>query len=189
MSKNDEVKSTSERGEPKLTDKQKRFVEEYLVDLNATQAAIRAGYSEKTAYSIGVENLRKPEIKKAIDEAQNKRSERTQLTQDEVIADLRELRDICMGRKPVRVTEVVKNNQKGTALPVQVEIFALEPTGAGKALDLLGKHLGMFSQKVEVSGDLHIEQRAELNLSGLDINELELLEKLLEKGNLEQDSD
>lgn len=47
----------------------------------------------------------------------------------------------------------------------------------------------MFSQKVEVSGDLHIEQRTELNLSGLDINELEQLEKLLEKGNLEQDSD
>ena len=94
-----------------------------------------------------------------------------------------------MGRKPVRVTEVVKNNQNGTALPVQVEIFALEPTGASKALDLLGKHLGMFSQKVEVSGDLHIEQRAELNLSGLDVNELEQLEKLLEKGNLEQDSD
>ena len=54
---------------------------------------------------------------------------------------------------------------------------------------MLGKHLGMFSQKVEVSGDLHIEQRTELNLSGLDINELEQLEKLLEKGNLEQDSD
>lgn len=143
-------KSTS-KGVVKLTDKQKRFIEEYLVDLNATQAAIRAGYSERTAYSIGVENLRKPEIKKAIDEAQNKRSERTQLTQDEVIADLRELRDICMGRKPVRVTEVVKNNQNGTALPVQVEIFALEPTGAGKALDLLGKHLGMFKDKLDVT--------------------------------------
>ncbi|WP_233113697.1 terminase small subunit [Aggregatibacter actinomycetemcomitans] len=189
MSKKDEVKSTSGRGESKLRDKQKRFIEEYLIDLNATQAAIRAGYSKDTAKEIGYENLTKPHIQQAIAEAQNKRAERTQLTQDEVIADLRELRDICMGRKPVRVTEVVKNNQEGTARPVQVEIFALEPTGAGKALDLLGKHLGMFSQKVEVSGDLHIEQRTELNLSGLDINELEQLEKLLEKGNSEQDSD
>lgn len=51
-----------------LTPKQARFVDEYLVDFNATQAAIRAGYSEKTAYSIGWENLRKPEIKKAISE-------------------------------------------------------------------------------------------------------------------------
>lgn len=54
-----------------LTDKQQRFVDEYLIDLNATQAAIRAGYSEKTAYSVGHENLKKPEIQKAIQEAQN----------------------------------------------------------------------------------------------------------------------
>ena len=53
-----------------LTPKQQRFVEEYLIDLNATQAAIRAGYSEKTAYSVGHENLKKPEIQKAIQEAQ-----------------------------------------------------------------------------------------------------------------------
>jgi len=55
-----------------LTPKQQRFVEEYLIDLNATQAAIRAGYSEKTAYSVGHENLKKPEIQKAIEEAQGK---------------------------------------------------------------------------------------------------------------------
>lgn len=53
-----------------LTDKQRRFVEEYLVDLNATQAAIRAGYSKKTAGQIGDENLRKPEIAKAVQEEQ-----------------------------------------------------------------------------------------------------------------------
>ena len=50
----------------KLTAKQARFVSEYIIDFNATQAAVRAGYSEKTAYSIGTENLRKPEIEKAI---------------------------------------------------------------------------------------------------------------------------
>ena len=74
------------RGE--LTDKQKRFVEEYLVDLNATQAAIRAGYSEQTAYSIGQRLLKKVEVQEAIQQAQNKRSERTQITQDEVIRRL-----------------------------------------------------------------------------------------------------
>ena len=68
-------------------------------------------------------------------------------------------------------------------------MFVFEPTSANKALELLGKHLGMFTQKMELSGDLHIEQRAELNLSGLSIDELEQLEKLLAKGNPEQDSD
>ena len=51
-----------------MTEKQKRFVDEYLIDLNATQAAVRAGYSAKSAYSIGTENLKKPEIERAIEE-------------------------------------------------------------------------------------------------------------------------
>ncbi|MFV1536942.1 terminase small subunit [Phaeobacter sp. JH204B] len=72
----------------KLTPKQKRFVEEYLVDLNATQAAIRAGYSAKTAHSVGHENLRKPEIAKALKDAQSKRSDRTEITQDRVLQEL-----------------------------------------------------------------------------------------------------
>lgn len=69
----------------KLTPKQQRFVEEYLVDLNATQAAIRAGYSEKTAKVIGHENLTKPDIAAAIESAQKKLSERTEITQDMVL--------------------------------------------------------------------------------------------------------
>lgn len=71
-----------------LTAKQERFVAEYLIDLNATQAAIRAGYSVKTAHSVGHENLKKPEIAKAIQEAQAKRSERTEITQDRVLQEL-----------------------------------------------------------------------------------------------------
>lgn len=86
-----------------LTDKQRRFVDEYLVDLNATQAAIRAGYSQKTAGQIGEQNLKKLEIAAAIQNAQAARAKRTEVTQDEVIKDLRELRDICMGRKPARL--------------------------------------------------------------------------------------
>ena len=76
-----------------LTDKQQRFVEEYLVDLNATQAAIRAGYSEETARAIGCENLTKPDIADAITEAMAARSKRVQVTADEV---LRELVDVAM---------------------------------------------------------------------------------------------
>lgn len=71
-----------------LTEKQARFVAEYLVDLNATEAAKRAGYSEKTAYSIGFENLRKPDIQEAIAEAMDARAKRTGITQDRVLQEL-----------------------------------------------------------------------------------------------------
>lgn len=71
-----------------LTPKQERFVQEYLIDLNATQAAIRAGYSQRTASSIGEENLRKPEISAAIQAAKEARSERTHITQDRVLQEL-----------------------------------------------------------------------------------------------------
>ncbi len=68
-----------------LSPKQKRFVEEYLVDLNATQAAIRAGYSVRTATETGYDNLRKPQIAEAIEERQRDRSVRTEITQDMVL--------------------------------------------------------------------------------------------------------
>ncbi len=72
----------------KLTPRQARFVEEYLIDLNATQAAIRAGYSKKTAFVIGYENLTKPYISAAIAEAQAKRLERVTVSQDDVVKGL-----------------------------------------------------------------------------------------------------
>jgi phage terminase small subunit len=75
-------------GDVALTEKQARFVAEYLVDLDATKAAKRAGYSEKTAYSIGFENLRKPEIQEAIQTAMDARSKRTEITQDMVLQEL-----------------------------------------------------------------------------------------------------
>ena len=72
----------------KLTSKQKRFCEEYLIDLNATQAAIRAGYSKKTARSIGNENLTKPDVQNHLRELQNKVQERNEITIDEVVNEL-----------------------------------------------------------------------------------------------------
>ena len=71
-----------------MTKKQKRFIEEYLIDLNATQAAIRAGYSSDTAYSIGNENMKKPEIKACIDKAMAERSRRTGVNADRVLMEL-----------------------------------------------------------------------------------------------------
>ena len=71
-----------------MTKKQKRFVEEYLIDLNATKAAIRAGYSPRTAKQIGQENLTKPDLQAAIDRAMAERSRRTGINQDRVIQEL-----------------------------------------------------------------------------------------------------
>ncbi|OOF47925.1 terminase [Rodentibacter genomosp. 1] len=153
MTKKDEVKSTS-KCVGRLTDKQQRFVEEYLVDLNATQAAIRAGYKAENARQIGSENLSKPDIQEAIQIAKDKRSERVQISQDDVLRDLLEVRDICMGRKSVVLTDVVKNAQEGTVNAIDNPVFVFEPTSANKALELLGKHLGMFKDRVDLtSGD------------------------------------
>lgn len=78
----------SEAWENELTAKQRAFVREYLIDLNATQAAIRAGYSEKTARSIGDENLSKPDIAAAIEAAMKIRADRTDITADRVLKEL-----------------------------------------------------------------------------------------------------
>lgn len=72
----------------KLTEKQKLFVACYLIHLNASKAALEAGYSEKTAFRIGAENLQKPAIKKAIDQGIKERSKRIKLNQDMVISEL-----------------------------------------------------------------------------------------------------
>lgn len=71
-----------------MTPKQQRFVQEYLIDCNATQAAIRAGYSEKTAYSIGQENLNKPEIADAIEAANKASAEEAGITRDRILRGL-----------------------------------------------------------------------------------------------------
>ena len=109
-----------------LTPKQQRFVEEYLIDLNATQAAIRSGYSEKTAKSVGHENLTKPDIAKAIQEARESLSNKTQLTVDMVVNGLlKEAQDYA----------------DGSTQSARVSAWAH-----------LGKHLGMFKDKIEHTG-------------------------------------
>lgn len=86
---------------PKLTDKQKEFVRQYLVDLNATQAAIRAGYSVKTAYRQGADLLQKTSIREAIEKAQAKRARRVEVTQDYVLSNLVEVVERTMQREQV----------------------------------------------------------------------------------------
>ena len=129
----------------KLTPKQKRFVAEYLVDLNATQAAIRAGYSGRTAEQIGYQLLQKTSVSSAIQEAMQKRAERVEITQDYVISGLCEVAERCMQRAPVltkKGEQVVDEDGHN--------LWEFDGKTACRAFELLGKHLGMFSDKAQI---------------------------------------
>ena len=128
----------------KLTKKQRTFIGEYLIDLNATQAAIRAGYKENRAKEMGYENLTKPHIAAAITEAVKQRAERTKIKTDDILQDLREVADVCLGR---RSTTTTKEGVDEDGLPYKVkeEVTKFTASGAIKALETIGKHLGMFS--------------------------------------------
>ena len=124
-----------------------------MIDLNAGQAAIRAGYAHSGARQYAYSLMQKERVRTALDEAMEHRRIRTELTADEVIGDLRELRDICMGRKPLKVMTIVKNAREGTAEPVEVEGAMFEPAAANKALEMLGKHLQLFTEKMDVTSN------------------------------------
>lgn len=173
-----------------MTDKQKRFCEEYLIDLNATQAAIRAGYKEKTAYSQGQRLLKKVEVQKQIEEGKKNLSERVKVTQERVIEELSciafskasdyakviekdrmtESEDGIMipildhEGEPVKyktvepvLTDDLTEDQKRAIAVIKRgrDGFEIKPYDKIRALELLGKHLGMFTEKVEVSGTIN----------------------------------
>lgn len=127
-----------------MNDRQKRFCEEYLIDLNATQAAIRAGYSKNTARSIANENLTKPDIQQYLKRLIENRNERTKITQDEVIADIIEVKNRCMQKAPV----VKYDKEEKDYIQVQDEfgrdVWQFDANGANKALDMLMKHTGGY---------------------------------------------
>lgn len=152
-----------------MTKKQKRFIEEYLIDLNATQAAIRAGYSPDTAYSIGNENLKKPEIKAHIDKAMAERSKRTGVNADRVVMELAKIAfvnaDDVIDFKTATVKEGARPEDMAAIQSVKVKTFGedglereIKMADKIKTLELLGRHLGMFKDKVEVSGTLETEK-------------------------------
>lgn len=126
-----------------VTDKQKRFCDEYLIDCNATQAAIRAGYSPKTAYSIGEENLKKPELKTYIDE-------RLEQLRSEKIADAQEVLEYLTSVMRGEHTEqVLRLDGDG----VQVVDSVQTPTRDRlRAAELIGKRYGMFKDAVDLGG-------------------------------------
>lgn len=155
-----------------LTERQAAFVREYLVDLNAAAAARRAGYSEKTARAIGAENLTKPDIVAALQEEMLKRSKRTEITADRVLAeyakiaffDIRKLLDDEGNPKPIGELDddaaaaisgldVAKMAVDGT--DVETSVIKYKLADKIKALDSIAKHLGMDApQKLEVSANV-----------------------------------
>ena len=112
-----------------LTPKQQAFIAEYMIDLNATQAAIRAGYSPATARMIGYENLTKPYIAKIIEKAMNERSANNGITADYVLKGIKGIAD----KEDARETDKLK------------------------AFELLGKHLKLFTDNVNLSGSVAVQ--------------------------------
>jgi phage terminase small subunit len=168
-----------------LTGRQRAFVLEYGKDFNATQAAIRAGYSAKTAYSIGWENLRKPEIQIAIEAEFRKRS----ISLDEILARLFEQAGANIGDfivvnpdgdqitfnpeyikehgrlvKRIRAKTTTRYTDKGDQ--VDYATLEIELHDGQRALEILGKHLGM------ISGRLEVNWRAEAEALGLTPSEI-----------------
>lgn len=157
--------------EKKLTPKQQRFVEEYLIDLNATQAAIRAGYSERTANEIGAENLSKPSIKSRIEAARSERSRETKIDAAWVLkrlaaeaeADVADLYDDNSNLLPVKEWPLIW--RQGLVQGIDIEVLRAdgEPIGEVKKvrlsdrvrrLELIGKHIGVkaFEETLNVKG-------------------------------------
>lgn len=155
----------------KLTDKQNRFCEEYIVDLNATQAAIRAGYSKKTANRIGSENLSKPDIQNEIQRLKSLRSTRTQIEADSVVQELvkvafsnikhyldieddevyfKDLKNVTDEESAaIESVKVMKKIIKGKGEKdddVEVQAIQFKLHSKVNALVQLGRHLGIFDK-------------------------------------------
>ncbi len=184
----------------KLTDKQQRFCDEYLIDLNATQAAIRAGYSAKNADKIGPELLGKTRVAEYIAERKQDRIARTEITQDRVLRELAIIafsnaadyasiieKDAMVDVNGVNVpledadgnpikyrtvepvlTEDLTEEQKRALAVIKKgrDGFEVKPYDKVRALELLGKHLGMWTEKVEVT------EKAENPFAGLSTEDL-----------------
>ena len=132
-----------------LNDKQKQFCNEYLIDLNGTQAAIRAGYSEKTARSIANENLTKPDIQEYIQKLQEGIAKRNKISQDEVLQDLIEIKNRCLQNVPVMYFDRVEKEWKHEGKEYGEPLYKFDSQGAIKALDSIAKIIGAYEKDNE----------------------------------------
>ena len=131
-----------------LTPKQQAFIQEYMIDLNATQAAIRAGYSPKTANEQGCRLLTNVSILQVVKEEQDKRAGKVGISSEWVLKRLRDISDRCMTAEPVMMREGNEWVESGE--------YKFDSSGANKSTELIGKHLGMFTDKLEVNGNMVI---------------------------------
>lgn len=127
-----------------LSAKQERFCREYILDYNGTQAAKRAGYSEKSAYSQAGRLLKNAEILARVRELQHEQVERISVSADYVVLKLMETREKCM--EPVPVLDS-NGNQTGE--------YTFDSKGALRALELLGRHLGMFDDRLKITAKMN----------------------------------
>ncbi len=154
----------------KLTEKQQRFIDEYLIDLNATQAAIRAGYSVKTAREQASQNLTKLNIQQEISEKMAERSKRTGVNQDRIVLELAKIAFVnaadVIDSDDATIKAGATADDTAAIQSVKVKVI---PTKEGegvereirlndklKALELLGKHLGMWNDKLDVNVNIPV---------------------------------
>lgn len=130
-----------------MTDKQINFCREYVKDYNGTQAAIRAGYSEKTASVKANQLLHNENILNAIKQNQKELVESSCLTEEKVIARLEEILERCMSAEPVMDWNYEEHCYEPTGE------YQFDSKGALKAIEMLGKHLGMFEKKENKNTD------------------------------------
>lgn len=147
----------------KLTLKQKKFTAEYLKSGNATQAAKKAGYSKKTAAKIGSENLQKPDIKEEIGSA----AEKLGIDAQYVLESIKDTMERCKQAKPVldkKGNQVFVENREGEVVPA----YIFNANAVLKGGELLGKHLSMFTEKLEIDTKVEIKENSpdeQLNLA------------------------
>jgi len=171
-----------EKSEFEITDKMRQFVDEYLIDLNGTQAAIRAGYSEATAQEQSSQLLARPDIRALIEEAQKDRVDRVQISQDLTVNELKaialsDIADFVIVKaggvieqrpfnelkkeqtrcvKKIRQTVRTAQSSDGTVIH-QTAVLELELYDKVKSLELLGRHLGIFNDRLTLDGALPLQ--------------------------------
>jgi len=154
----------------KLNKKQQLFVDEYLIDLNATQAAIRAGYSVNSARDIGCENLTKPNIQEAIAKAMAERSKRTGVNQDRVVLELAKMAFVNIADVVDVKTGAIREDateedlaciqsikyKKSEGVSGTTEEREVKLADKKQNLELLGRHLGMWKDKMDLNLSLPV---------------------------------